>query len=252
MRVNLLIVRRNGHMPNLVAFLDMLGTKESTRAGTFHRVDTLEFANAVGLAAMSNPEMQFAAFSDSVVVSAPAEVAERFVAVLAFLLGNWFCEFILARGGIALGEIEWVDQPSIDGHFRVLTNFRYARVYGGALVEAVELERASGPGAVCFLSQSAARHLAAVSPDYVLPGLTPMLVWADQRVAGFLTDFLKHMLLGEKSMARSRHVSATLSFIEQAADAGKFAPIGLVERMLGVETPPNKRIQATAHGTRRG
>lgn len=148
-------------MSNLVAFLDMLGNQESIRSGRFHPADTLEFANPVGIAAMRNPEMQFAVFSDSVVVSAPADAVDRFVAVVAHLLGNWFCESILARGGVALGEIEWIAQSSIDGHFRALTNFHYARVYGRALVEAVELERSSGPRAICFLSPSAAEHVAA-------------------------------------------------------------------------------------------
>jgi len=239
-------------MANLVAFLDMLGTQESVRSGRFHALDTLEFANPVGFAAMCIPEMQFAVFSDSVVVSAPTEPVDRFVGVLAFLLGNWFSESILARGGISLGAIEWVDQPSIDGEFRALSNFRYARVYGNALVEAVDLERSSGPGALCFLSGAAARHIAAASPDYVLPGLTPMLVWADKASTKFLTRYLTRTLVDEKSTMRHRHISATLSFLEQAVSVRKFAPPGLVDRTLGVERPRNKRIQPTARRARRG
>src|SRR5262245_27017760 len=117
-------------MSNLVAFLDILGTQESIRTGRFGRWDSIEFANPVGLAAMANPDMQFAAFSDSVLISAPQETVDRFVAVIAHLLGNWFCESIFARGGIALGDINWVDHPVIDGAFHALENFRYARVYG--------------------------------------------------------------------------------------------------------------------------
>lgn len=219
-------------MADLVAFLDMLGTHESVRSGRFHPVDTLEFANPVGLAAMAVPEMQFAVFSDSVVVSAPQAQVEKFVGVLAFFLGNWFCESILARGGIALGEIHWVEHPSIDGHFRALSNFHYARVYGGALVEAVDLERSSGPGAICFLSQEAAGHIATISPAYVLPGLTPMLAWADKAAVDFLTHLLTLELRDEKGAVRRRHVAATLSFLQQAASSGKLAPAGLVDRTL--------------------
>jgi hypothetical protein len=70
-------------MPSLVAFLDVLGTRESVRSGTFHRWDTVEFATPVGIAASSNPDMEFAVFSDSVVISSPVVAVERFVAVLA-------------------------------------------------------------------------------------------------------------------------------------------------------------------------
>ena len=238
-------------MQRLVAFLDMLGTQESVRSGRFHSVDTLEFANPVGFAAMSCPEMQFAVFSDSVVVSAPIDHVDRFIGVLASFLGNWFYESILARGGIAVGEIQWVEQPSIDGHFRALRNFHYARVYGSALVEAINLERSSGPGAICFLSAAAAKHIAAVSSVYVLPGLTPMLAWADKSTSDAFIDLLTRVLAGEESSARYRHVAATLSFLEQAATANKFAPSGLANETLGGERSPNKRFQPRARRARR-
>jgi hypothetical protein len=163
------------------------------------------------------------------------------------LFGNWFYESILARRGVAFGDIDWVDQPSIDQHFKTLTNFRFARVYGGGLVEAVELERNSGPGAVCFLSQGAAEQIAAVSPQYVLSGLTPMLVWVDQPGATAFQHLLASTSASEKLEMRKRHVAATLSFLKQVITRKKFAPARLVDKMLGITRPPNRPLQPSAH-----
>jgi hypothetical protein len=230
-------------MASLVAFIDMLGAQESVRSGRFHRWDTIEFANPVGIAANSNPDMQFAVFSDSVVISSPLPVVDRFVAVISYLLGNWFCESILARGGVAIGEIDWVDHPVVDEHFRALTNFRYARVYGSALVEAVELERSSGPGAICFLSQAAAQHIASASADYVLSGLTPMLVWADEHGANFLHHLLSGVLAREKQGTKYRHLAATVNFFEQTIALKRFVDPQLVNKMLGIRRPSNTALE---------
>ena len=218
-------------MEHLVAFFDILGTQELVKQDRFSAFDILDFINPVGVAARFNPEFRFAAFSDSVVISADDSHIDRFVAVLCFLVSSWFADFVFARGGVALGEVSWVDQPSIDRSFR-LPNFQYCRIYGKALVEARELERASGPGAICFLSEVAAHQLDAASRSYVLPGLTPMLAWPDKREALHLQRTFSEMLKKEASPLTRRHLRATSRFFDEVIRAETLVPDGFRDRAI--------------------
>jgi len=134
----------------------------------------------------------------------------------------------LVRGGIALGEINWIDQPSADELFGHLPNCHYARVYGQALVEAVDLQERSGPGSICFLSDEAAGLLADFSGSYVTTGILPMLVWLDKRQAWCAQQALEQDLNGPgvpKGDAESRrHRAATLNAIREMIRVEKFLP----------------------------
>src|ERR1700675_538946 len=101
-------------MPNLVAFLDILGTTEMVSKNQFTDLVSLDFANPVGVAARFCPNLRFAVFSDSVIISSISRDAEQFLKALAFLYGQWFADYILVRGAVARGEVRWVDQPEVD------------------------------------------------------------------------------------------------------------------------------------------
>ena len=146
-------------MESLVAFLDILGTKDSVMREKFSAMHILDFVNIVGVAAHDNKNLRFAVLSDSVIISAEANYADEFIKALGLIYPNWFGDGIYVRGGIALGEIEWVDQPHTDKWFRNLENFMYARVYGKALIEAYEIEQKSGPGAICFMNEKSFNYL---------------------------------------------------------------------------------------------
>jgi len=221
------------NLANLVAFLDILGTQERIKRETFGAVHSLEFSNVVGAAAMKNPDFGFAVFSDATVISAPEDKADRLVAKVSFLFSNWLCEDLLVRGGLALGEIIWLNEPSVDADFSRLPNFRYARVYGKAFSEAVEIERSSGPGSVCYLSQAVADRLSAASPLYVLPGITPMLVWPDRATASFFHGLLKPDLERDQSAAERRHIAATRWYLDQLDRINRFLPDRFSEMAFG-------------------
>lgn len=177
--------------------------------GQFDQFHVLDFVNPAGIAALENPDLRFAAFSDSIVVSADEHLAERFVATLGSLFRSWFSDFVFVRGGVALGEIEWVDGTD-DVDFRALRNFQYARVFGRALAEAVDVEKSSGPGAVCFLSEGAASSLRTVRESFVVAGLVPMLAWADAQTA----DQFRRAVAEARGFAE-RHRKATEAHFER-------------------------------------
>jgi hypothetical protein len=54
--------------PSIVGFFDILGTSNAVMSDRFSDIDTLEFINAIGLTAYSNPTIRFAVFSDSVII----------------------------------------------------------------------------------------------------------------------------------------------------------------------------------------
>jgi len=87
---------------SLVAFFDILGTKEAVRRGDFSDFHVLDFANAAGITAMQNTDMRFAAFSDSIVISCPTRRVSQFLTVLNFLCSNWLADFIFVRGGLSV------------------------------------------------------------------------------------------------------------------------------------------------------
>src|SRR5207248_2831494 len=88
-----------------VAFLDVLGTTELVNRGEFNDWRSLDFANPVGVVAGRFPNMRFAVFSDSVVVSCPEDQPRDLLRALCFIYGQWYSDYILVRGGLTFGEI---------------------------------------------------------------------------------------------------------------------------------------------------
>jgi hypothetical protein len=210
---------------SIVAFFDILGTKDLVTRGRFLDMHSLDFANPVGIMALRYPKMRFAAFSDSVVMSCDCEDANEFLTALNMLLANWFADFIFVRGGVTLGEIRWVDQPYIDKMFTAAKNFAYARVYGSALVEATQLQEKSGPGMVCFVSDTASQVLESIAPSVVLRGPTNVLAWPTMREVSRLRKTFE-MLLKNRSdhVEFVRHARATQHYLMLMEKEGKVLP----------------------------
>ncbi len=218
-------------MQYLVAFCDLLGTAARIRSGSFNRLISLDFANPVGLAAMAAPAMRFAVFSDSCIFSCPPDEARSFVSVLAFLSRNWFADGMLVRGGVACGEVEWVDN-SVDERFRQLTNLSFSRVFGVGLLDAYETEK-SRPGAVIFIHESAIPALDLPTQSFVVQTSPPILNWYDERLARHYLEFLErseHQKSG--SAERQRQVEATHMYVKEVVTRGKFLPKGFEHEVL--------------------
>jgi hypothetical protein len=215
-------------MNSLVAFFDILGTRELVKRRQFSDFHSLDFANPAGIAALQYPEMRFAAFSDSVVVSCDAGSARHLLSVLNMLCINWQADFIFVRGGLTLGEITWVDEPHSDKLFRRAENFACARMYGSALVEAFELQEKSGPGAVCFVSEAASRVLEDSVPHTVLRGPTNVLAWPTPNEIAHLRKTF-NLLLNETScpVELRRHVRASEHYLALMEQNGLALPTEL-------------------------
>jgi hypothetical protein len=209
----------------IVGFFDILGTREAVLHDRFSDLTALDFAGPAGIAAELIPSMRFAVFSDSVIASAESGDERSFLKAVALMYGQWFADFVLVRGGIAVGEIRWVDYEAVDKHFRKCKNLACARVYGKGLVLAHELEQRSGPGAISYLTEQAAAALSAIEPNAVLPGISPALCWASEREAttllGYSTVNLEHE--PDESAAR-RHAIATQSYWQQVITQRKYLP----------------------------
>lgn len=209
----------------LVGFFDILGTKEAVMSDRFSDLVALDFVGPVGAAAKLFPSLRYAVFSDSVIVSAEEGNEPEFLRAVQFMYGQWYSDFILVRGGIAEGEIRWVDHKPVDEMFNSFPNLMYARVYGKGLVIAADLEQRSGPGSIAFLTEPAANLISSVSPDSVLPGATPMLCWASERGANILVGYSQGNLEHESSQGSGRrHAQATLFYWEQVVAQKKFLP----------------------------
>ena len=154
-------------MSHFAAYFDILGTKDLVSHGEFSDLHALDFSGAVIVAAHQYPASRFAAFSDCVILTTPSNAPEEFLSVLVLLCGNWMSDGIFVRGGIALGDVKWVDDD-IDKQIKHRRNLRCARVYGTALNEAVEIERSSGPGILAFASNAAAECIRKIEPESVL------------------------------------------------------------------------------------
>jgi len=209
----------------LIGFFDILGTKDAVMNDQFGDLVALDFVGHVGFAAKHFPSLRFAVFSDSVIVSANEDDDSSFLQAVQFMYGQWYADFIFVRGGIADGEIRWVDYKIVDEMFNALPNLMYARVYGKGLVIANELEQRSGPGAITFLTESAANRLSIASPNSVMLGTTPMLCWASEREATMLVGYSKINLKHKPNQgAGRRHALATLYYWEQVVLQKKFLP----------------------------
>jgi hypothetical protein len=210
----------------LVGFFDILGTREAVIGGRFSDLTALDFSGPPGLAATVFPSIRVAVFSDSVVVSAEDSDERSFLGAVALMYGQWNADFVLVRGGIATGDIRWVDYKPADEVFSTCRNFVCSRVYGSALVLAYELEQRSGPGAIPFLSELAANILSDLEPNAVLGGIVPMLCWATEREANTLLGYAEVNLEHELNQgAARRHGLATHSYWLQVAAQRKYLAV---------------------------
>jgi len=209
-------------MDSFVAFLDILGTTEKVRRGEFSDLELLDFANPVGSVAHCNPAFRFAVFSDSVILSCETDHARDFVSVLSFLYSQWFSDHILVRGGVSVGEVRWVDDSNTDDLFRRLKNFMYARVYGKALVAAIQLEERSGPGAICYVDERASRLLSKEDENFILQGQTDALIWADDKGIEYWLDVTSlYLSYTEERTELRRHLRATVEYYKRVKESGK-------------------------------
>jgi hypothetical protein len=207
----------------LVGFFDILGTGERVMSERFSDIDALEFVNAIGIAARFTPTVRFAVFSDSLIVSAELTEVRPLLRAINFMYGNWFGELVRVRGAISCGDIRWVTDAVSDGLFRGCPNLTYARVYGKGLVIAYDLERSSGPGAICFLTEGAAELFRGVETNSVLDGLTPMLCWATESQAKMLEGYAtNHLEQTEKESGERRHAAATKHYCTTLVEQRKF------------------------------
>ncbi|MHC4440892.1 MAG: hypothetical protein ACYS3S_26380, partial [Planctomycetota bacterium] len=162
-------------MSNFVAYLDILGTSSKIINEQFSDALMLDFSSPVALAAIRHSKCRFAVFSDCVILSCPGAKPYEFLEVIGNMYLSWCADAIFVRGGIALGEIKWVDFYSDKKEFNKQENFSHARVYGKALVEAYRLEQSSGPGALPFVGNEAAERLEKVIPSSIYRGQNNVL-----------------------------------------------------------------------------
>jgi len=198
------------------------------KSGKFSDYHSLDFANPAGLMAIRYPLLRFAAFSDSVVVTSRPESVTDFLSVLNFMFSNWFSDFIFVRGGLAIGDLVWVDQPSIDVRFQQASNLAFARLYGKALIEAIELQEKSGPGMACFVSDAAARVLEEVDKNLVFSGPTDILVWPTAEQLHHWCKTFAHLAMNQSFPPEfRRHICATHWYMTQIKKSRKAMPRGL-------------------------
>jgi hypothetical protein len=211
----------------LVGFFDILGTRDAVLKGRFSDHVALDFSGPAGLAAREFSSVRVAVFSDSVILTAEAGAERDFLGAVGLMYGQWNADLILVRGGIAQGDIRWVDHEPVDSLFGKCKNFQCSRVYGDGLVHAYELEQKSGPGAIPFLTEAAANVLCSIDENSVILGATPMLCWANQREAEILMLYAKAGVerVLDTGNAR-RHALATRFYWEQVALQRKYLPVG--------------------------
>ena len=210
---------------SLIAFFDILGTKEKTMSGRFSALDAREFVAPIGLAAGFTPKVRFAVFSDSLILTAEAEEIPSLLRAVNFIYGNWLEELIYVRGGISCGEVHWVDDEATDKRFQRLRNLTYSRIYGKGLVAAYQLEQRSGPGAVCYLTDGAATLFREIESASVLDGHAPMLCWATEPQAqGMFRYAASHLDRSDKDSPEWGHAYATKHYWRSVIAQAKFLP----------------------------
>jgi len=215
---------------DLVAYLDILGTSDRVRADRFDDIEISDFVNPVCLLAYHLPALRCAAFSDSVVVSAPEAEIGNFLIGLSFLYSQWMSDCVFVRCGIALGEIVWIDMGGrIDSSFKKLNNLAFARVYGKGLLKAQNIEKGSGPGAVSFLAPDIARLVRASTTHPVLQGPVDVLVWASPRINRMIQSLSSSAIAREdESTDAARHMIATLWYYQEMERLGLFTSPDLI------------------------
>jgi hypothetical protein len=213
----------------LVGFFDILGTKDAVMNDRFSDSIARDFVGPVAVAAKYFPKLRFAVFSDSVIVSAEDGDEADFLKAVTYINGQWFADWIFVRGGIATGDIQWVDSLN-DKTFDTFPNLMYVRVYGKALILAHDIEQKSGPGAIIFLTESAAQRVAAINPNCFLAGATSMLCWASEGEADVLVHYAASKLESHPHESDGRRQAlATKYYWEQVIAQKRFPPNIYVE-----------------------
>jgi hypothetical protein len=218
---------QNGELVKLpiVGFFDIIGTSNAVMSDRFSDGDVVEFVNPIGIAAYDNQAVRFAVFSDSLIISTELSEISSLLRAINLMYGNWFSENIYVRGAISCGEIFWVDHWAADMMFRCCPNITYVRVYGKGLVTAYELEQRSGPGAICFLTEQAAKLFLDNEPCSVIQSHTPLLCWATERQAKIGQGYAKSNLERiEKDTAEWRHAKSTKHYWDIVVSQRKFLP----------------------------
>lgn len=195
-------------MRYFAAYLDILGTKDLVARGKFSDLHVLDFCGAASVAAHRYRVSRFAAFSDCVIFTTPADKPQDLIGILVLLYENWINDGILARGGIALGSAIWVDHE-INGKTKRPPNFNCARIYGEAISTAVEIERSSGPGILPFASDEVADAIAEVDSSSVLRLSSNVLRSFEWEKLGALIGYLEVFLEHETCSQAKRHLQAT-------------------------------------------
>lgn len=208
----------------LVGFFDLLGTSEKVKSDRFSDTDILEFVNAIGVAAEFTPNVRFAVFSDSLILTADPSEIQSLLRAINFMYANWFSELVYVRGGISCGDIQWVNDSSCDNSFRQLVNLTYSRIYGKGLVMAYQLEQQSGPGAICFLTQQAAAMFREKESASVLDGRVPMLCWATEEQAKKAEGYALSQAEGSQESFGSKHYEAARHYWTSVMAHSKFLP----------------------------
>ena len=209
----------------LVGFFDILGTKDAVMNDRFSDSITRDFVSPVAIAARSYQKLRFAVFSDSVIVSAEEGDERNFLRAITYMSRQWLGDYIFVRGGVAVGDIRWVDSKLNDEMFSKYPNLMYARVYGKALILAHDLEQKSGPGAITFLTELATQLFSALDPNHVLPGTTPMLCWASEREATALVGYSASKLKNHPNESDGRRQAlATNYYWEQVVARKQYLP----------------------------
>lgn len=196
-------------MSHFAAYFDILGTKDLVSRGRFDDLHALDFSGAVFGAAREHPSSRFAVFSDCVIFTTPSSDTNELLQILTFLCGNWMNDTIFVRGGIALGDVTWVDDDYLDKQIGRCRNIRCARVYGTALNQAVQIERSSGPGILAFATDEVAEHISRTEPKSVLSFSSNIIrhfEWSGLDTwLGYIEEFARH----EENHERLRHLNAT-------------------------------------------
>jgi hypothetical protein len=209
----------------LVAFLDMLGTKDLIRSGRFSDLHILDFINTAGLAAKQIPSVRFAAFSDCIIASTSQEKFEDFVAALSYCYSQWCADHIWVRGGISIGDVRWVDDPGVDNFFDNIKNFNYSRIYGSAVVSAYQTERSSGPGSICFVDDKASKFLISKSSFFITKkNFTDALVWAREPEVKRYLQVFRDLYESAQHPDYKRQLLATLKYFESLSENDLYIP----------------------------
>lgn len=199
-------------MSSFVAYLDIWGSSSKIINEQFDDSLMLDFANPVALTAIQHPNCRFAVFSDGVVVSCSSAKPKELLEVIEKMYLQWCADAIFVRGGISLGEINWV--PFNYKEFDQLKNFSHARVYGKALVEAYKLEKGSGPGAVPFVSDEAAEEIEDNIPNSIYRGQNNVLKFLSSEKLSVFKKYCKIFVENEADMEAKRQYLATIRIID--------------------------------------